>query len=260
MTSTLLFLLTSVAPVQPLAPIDTAVTPLSLTPAAELVEDKPVYEKWTGSVSLGGSYSDGNTKKRTGAASINAEYRADESNRYSVGFIWNYSEDSGALSQRQTQARAQWDHFFSKRFYGLVQGSLENDFQQTLDLRSTIGAGAGYQFYDDAEFKLAGELGLAYNDEDYRNSSDDKHFLSARVAEKWDWVVNEKVSLSQVGELFPSLENSQDIYARVDTKAKVSLTAKMFAQLEWLYQWNNNPASGKVRSDNLVLLGVGWSF
>lgn len=260
MTSLLTVLIASLATEQPSAPLSALAVPIEPAPLAVLVDDAPVYGKWTGSVSLSASYADGNTNKRTASASVNTEYRADEANRYSLAFLWNYAQENGAISQRQTQGRLQWDHFFTKRFYGLLQGSAENDFQQTLDLRTTIGAGVGYQFFDDADFKLAGEVGLSYVDESYKNSADDKSFLAARLAEKWEWKASEKFTLSQVGELFPSLETSDDITARVDTKAKLSLTAKMFAQLEWLYQWNNSPASGKDRVDNLILLGVGWSF
>jgi hypothetical protein len=40
----------------------------------------------------------------------------------------------------------------------------------------------------------------------------------------------------------------------------MNLTEKMFAQLGWLFTWDNTPAAGAERTDNLVLLTIGWSF
>ena len=34
----------------------------------------------------------------------------------------------------------------------------------------------------------------------------------------------------------------------------------MFAQLQWLYQYTAIPADDRERTDNLLVLGIGWSF
>lgn len=219
----------------------------------------PVEPKWTGSVTLGASYSDGNTHRRTASATADAEYRR-EKDRTTLGFLWNYAEEQAGITDRKTQGRAKYDYFFSKKMYGLVQASAENDYQSTLQLRYTLGAGLGYQFEDTDSWKLSGELGASYVNENFDGTSDDNDYIAARAAYKWDWKPNAKYTLGQVGEIFPSLERGEDVNARVDTKARMNLTEKMYAQLEWLYQWDNTPATGKKRVDNLVILGLGWSF
>jgi putative salt-induced outer membrane protein YdiY len=215
--------------------------------------------KWTGSVALGASYSDGNTDRRSASATVDTEKRR-EKDRFTLGFLWRYADDSGILTDRQTQLRGKYDYFFSKKMYGLAQASAEDNFSAALDLRLTAGVGLGYQFKESPSWKIAAEAGLSYVDSDYTGTVDDTAYLAARAAYNWDWKPNTKYNLSQVGEIFPSLERSEDINARVDSKGRVNLTDKMFAQLQWLYQWDNTPATGKVRSDNMVLLGVGWSF
>jgi hypothetical protein len=34
----------------------------------------------------------------------------------------------------------------------------------------------------------------------------------------------------------------------------------MFAQVQWVMDWDNTPASGAERVDSLFLLTVGWKF
>jgi putative salt-induced outer membrane protein YdiY len=219
----------------------------------------PVEPKWTGSVSLGLSYSDGNTRRRTASASVDAEYRR-EKDRTTLGLLWNYAEEQTGISDRKTQGRVKYDYFFSKRVYGLLQASGESDYRSALDLRTTIGAGLGRQFEDSATWKLSGELGVSYVNSDFKGTADDTDYLAGRAAYTWNWKPNPKYELGQLAEIFPSLETMDDVNARVDTKGRMNLTDKMFAQLEWIYQWDNTPAAGKLRVDDLVLFGLGWSF
>ena len=90
--------------------------------------------------------------------------------------------------------------------------------------------------------------------------ADDGQYLAARVAYKWDYAHSDRWSFSQTAEIYPSLEESDDVYAKVDTRAKATLSENMFAQFQWLYDWNNTPAEGKKRVDNLYLITIGWTF
>ena len=236
----------------PVPSVETVAAPLQAAAA-------PVEPKWTGAVALGATYSDGNTDRRTASATGDAEYRR-ERDRITLGVLWNYADESRVLSDRKTQARAKYDYFFTKKFYGLAQASGEADYAAAIDLRTTIGVGLGYQFAESETWKLNGEVGLSYVDADYFGTVDDDSYTAARAAYSWDWKPNDKYNVSQMAEIFPSLEDGDDVNARVDTKGRMNLTAKMFAQIQWLYQWDNTPATGKVRNDNLVVFGLGWSF
>jgi putative salt-induced outer membrane protein YdiY len=238
----------------PALPTESQPLEAQATPAPEVA--KP---KWTGSVSLGATYSDGNTDRRSTSATADAEYRR-EKDRTTLGLLWNYAEEQGSVTDRKAQGRIKYDRFFSKKMYGLAQTSAEYDWSASLDLRYTAGLGVGYQFQDKPSWKVSGELGVSYVNNDYVGTVDDTDYVAARAAYNWDWKPNTKYNLSQTGEIFPSLETADDVSARVDTKGRMNLTDKMFAQLQWLFQWDNTPATGKVRTDNLVMLGIGWSF
>lgn len=236
-----------------------AAAPLDSLQGAAPPPPEAVKPKWTGAVALGATYSDGNTDRRSASATADAEYRR-EKDRTTLGFLWNYADESGVITARKTEGRAKYDRFFSKKFYGLAQASADADYSAAIELRTIVGVGVGYQFQDKAHWKLSGELGLSYVDTDYVGTADDSSYPAARAAYAWAWTPNDKYNLAQNAEIFPSLEDGEDVTARVDTKGRLNLTKTMFAQLQWLYQWDNTPATGKVRDDNLVLLGVGWSF
>lgn len=244
--------------------VDAPAPPAPATlPTSSLLQDEAAEAAadpaWKGAVTVGASVSDGNTKIKRASATADA-VKDMEDHRYTLGFQWNFAQETGVITQRRTLARAQYDKFISEKMYWLANVSFEADSQADLDLRTIAGFGLGYQFKDTEKFKLAGEAGLSYFDEDYGDDDADGDYIAARLAYKWDYLHSDRWAFSQNAEIYPSLEESDDVYAKVDTRAKATLTDNMFAQLQWLFDWDNTPASGKKRVDNLYLLTVGWKF
>jgi putative salt-induced outer membrane protein YdiY len=241
---------------------ETASTPAPAPVIPSLQEEEAIMNKWTGAVSFGGSISEGNTDSRSASAVADAQYRR-EKDRTTLGLTWNYLQDKATgnwnVTQRRTYGRAQYDYFFNPKTYGLAQLSAESDKFSLLDLRTTYGLGVGHQFREDDTLKINAEVGLAWVDEDFKVGTDSS-YVAARGAYNIDYVINPKWNLLHRGEIFPSLEDSDDVYARLDTRLKITLTEKMFAQLQWLFDWDNTPATGAQRDDNRYLATLGWSF
>ena len=233
--------------------------------ANELVAWKPDTE-WTGSIAVGGTLSTGNTERRSATANAEA-IRRSEDTRLTLRGTWDYSEDQDQtvdppdwnITQRRLFGSAKYDWFFSKKAYLWGQGTAENDKFADLELRSTIGGGLGYQIYDEKDYSLQTELGLSYFDEKRYVNPDDS-YLAARLAYRARWSPNDKVTLLQDGEFYPSLEDVEDFYARLDTRARASLTDTMFAQLQWVFDYDNTPAPDFERQDHRFIASIGWSF
>ncbi|MEO0478772.1 MAG: DUF481 domain-containing protein [Planctomycetota bacterium] len=251
-------------------------------PASQVVEPA-VGVVWDASIAVGGSISFGNTERRS--ANVDARLtRRTEENRFTGRFNWNYAEADteqaapGAplvtvtdVTQRTTFGSAQWDEFISECLFGYVNSSAEFDELANLRLRFIAGAGLGYQVVDSEEYSLAVEGGLAYVSEDNVDSplgqplsppapDPDAQYLAARASIKLDWDIIEDVHLSSQGEVFPSLEDNDNITARVDTRLQVTLTENLFAQFQWIFDYDNTPASGNERDDHLLTASIGWSL
>ncbi len=270
MTTLLAVLVTGLASPEaverPEAPI---ADPFAMTAAPGFDLSEPAYApdgpppeeigKWKGSVAIGATIANGTTNQKTASATADVHLRR-EKDRTTFGLLWNYSKEDGDTTQRRTIVTAKYDYFLSKKLYALANASGESDLNALLDLRMIFGVGLGYQFVEDEHWNVNGEAGLSYVDENYKDNSADAEFLAARLAYKVEYKVDDKWSAGQTGEIYPSLEDSDDVNSRVDTHAKVMLTDKMFAQAQWLFTWDNTPASGAKRTDNLYLLSLGWSF
>ncbi|MEE8467718.1 MAG: DUF481 domain-containing protein [Planctomycetota bacterium] len=222
------------------------------------VEEEPEPPKWTGALTFGSSITGGNTDIKKFSLTADAVKELEKS-RYTLGFLWNFSEEDDVISQRRVFGSGQFDRFVTERLYWLAQLSGESDKNASLDLRTTVGGGLGYQFLDSKKWKLSGEAGLSWLDERFATDGDNA-YLALRAAYNVDWVPNSIWNLSQALQVFPSLEDIDDVYAKVDTRLKVNISGSLFAQLQWVYDWNNTPAAGKERVDNLYLLTIGWTF
>lgn len=229
-------------------------------PTPEVVP--PQEPKWTGTVSAGGTITDGNSQTRQGNATADAELRR-EKDRWTLGFLWIYSEEKNTtgdwnLTDRRTSAKAKYDYFLTEKTYLLAQTSAEADEEADLELRWTLGVGAGRQFRETERTKLSAEAGLSWFDEEFKTSEDS--YLAARGAYNAEHALNPTFTIAQTGEIFPSLEDQDDVYAKVDTRLKIAFRENLIGQLQWVFDWDNTPAAGKDRVDNRYLASVGWKF
>lgn len=247
--------------------IVTALLPLFLaTPTlAEAPKPAPLAQEaetaepaWTGSVAAGAILRTGNNETRTANATADAIWRL-EKNRVTLGALWSYQDDDTGVLQRKTYGAAKYDHFLSEKAFAYGQVSGNSDKDADLKLRATLDLGAGEQFLDDETWKLSAEAGLSGISEDFKTSGQND-YVAARVAYSAKYFHNSSWELAQDAQLYPSLESSDDIYARVDTRAKLTLTESMFAQFQWVMEYDNTPDTGKERTDNLFSVSVGWSF
>ncbi len=216
-------------------------------------------DTWSGGVTAGITYSDGNTSRKS--ASITADAIKDYVNkdRWTTSLFWNYAEEGDFRTQRRAGIRSQFDMALDEVTYWYVNGSADADEQAGLDLRWTAGVGLGHIFRDDDEWRFAGEAGLSYFNEEFDDNTD-ADYIAARLAYRATWHYSEKLTLTQFTEVFPSLEESDDVYARIDTRALYQLSSSMIAQLQWVWDWDNTPAAGRDRSDHLVLGSIGWTY
>lgn len=249
-----------------LGPPPSGVSDHTRFPRARLAAINPPEEKpetWTGSMSVGLYFASGNTDRRGGDASVDAVRRT-EQDRITAGVAWNYAEDKTdgdwELTQRRVQAGLKYDYFLSEKSYLLANTGVEGDRFQDIDLRFTTGVGYGYQWIETDDLSFATEIGINYFSENFRSSTPDNSYITARLAYFLKWQLIDGIKLLQDVRFFPSLEDADDIYLKKDTRLRMSLAQSMFTELQWELDYDNTPSSGLDRIDNRLFLNVGWEF
>ncbi|MEY2747591.1 MAG: hypothetical protein RL112_2633, partial [Planctomycetota bacterium] len=181
----------------------------------------PAAVEWTGSVTLGASNSSGNTDTTSINASGDAERRA-EHDRWTAKAYWNYAEQDETISARKSGGSLKYDYFATKEIYYNGIAGLDNDLKAELDLRFYVGAGVGFQWREEDDFKWGSEVGLTYFSEK-RYEGEDDEYPAARLANNIAWNINDKTSFENSIEAFPSIEDVEDFFGKVDSKVRTNL-------------------------------------
>lgn len=239
----------------------------------------PQYPQWSGSLGVGSIFTGGNSITRSANASFNAVRRG-EKDRATYDLFWNWAEQKGTknsnpvpneddteLTQRNLGLGAKYDYFSSKELYYYANGSGKVDAVAQLDLRAILGVGLGYQWKETETLKWGTELGLSYVDESFEDSSFDASFVAARLGSNLTCQISKSSTFEQVAELFPSLEDSEDVIAKLDNRLKMIITGKWIAQIQYVLDFDGSAptgsgpgADGTKETDHRVVLSLGWSF
>lgn len=250
--------------------LEGATTSLGVADLGMINPPAKVEPTWTGSVKVNGLWTDGNTDRRAIGASFDASRRT-EIDRISVDASWDYSEDKSndatsatfrqwTLNQRRAGGGLKYDYFVTKKWYALATTRVLGDTLADIQLRFTGGVGVGYTWIEDKQTTFLTEAGVSYFNENFRSNTPSQDYLAARVAYKLTHAFTDKTKLVHGVEAFPSTENITDTYLQAKTEITTSLTESMIASIAHVLDWDNTPSPGKDRTDNRVLLSVGWTF
>jgi putative salt-induced outer membrane protein YdiY len=224
--------------------------------------------KWTGNLSAAVSSTHGNTKAEAVSASVNAARRS-EKDRTTVGADYGKTKqrdrDTGEdkTTEDWWRAKAQYDYFFTKKFFGFMNGRYEKDAVARLDRRVVVGGGAGYQWIETDKTSFSTNLGLAslYEKYDVDPPADDTNSqISLQLGYNVDHKITKNLRFVHDLTYYPSLEQFSDYYLTTTAELRATLTKSMFANFKVIFNYDESPAEGQGSTDVKYLLGVGMTF
>jgi putative salt-induced outer membrane protein YdiY len=215
--------------------------------------------KLTGHANLGYASSSGNTDTEKWYVDFEAVARTRD-NRYTVGGEARRAEDNGIETESNWLGFMKYDHFLSKKWYAYANGNFENDEFKDIRLRTTLGVGSGYQFVEDPRKNLSLEGGVSYVNTDFDVAEDDS-YPAGRVAIKYDqFLFRTNVQFFHTDETYVDLQDAENVFLRTSTGFRFPLVSRLNATVQYDYDWENQPAPGRVKDDQTVraTLGVTW--
>jgi putative salt-induced outer membrane protein YdiY len=218
----------------------------------------PLSRQWNGSVTAGGNIMTGNNDRAALALATEGE-RKGEDDRFSLQVRYSIAQSEGALSTRNAFGALEYNRFFTKEWYGLLSVSLLNDTFQDLNLRTIVGPGIGYQFWDESKQHLSLETGIAYLSEDHKAHPDTSWF-TLRLAGRYNYPVSDTILFSNQLILYPSLEKLGEFELRNEAALSTSLGASWSMKLTSILDYVDSPPSGVKNLDSNIMLGLQYGF
>jgi putative salt-induced outer membrane protein YdiY len=237
-------------------------------PLADLASINPPPKpepKWTGSISAGVTATSGNTSTEAINASISLARRS-EKDRTTAGFDYakGKQEDPDTGEKKTTEdwwrATAQYDYFFSKRFFGFVNGRYEKDTIAELDRRVVVGGGGGYQWIESEKTNFSTSAGIASLYEKFDNTTSSNSEMSAQAGYSFDHQINGSVKFLHDLTYFPAFSSFSDYYLTSTAEIRASLTKSMFADFKTIFNYDATPAVGRGSTDVKYIFSIGMNF
>ncbi|MCS6319083.1 MAG: DUF481 domain-containing protein [Nitrospira sp.] len=233
--------------------------PESSVPLADISAINVEPLRLTGTITIGGHNASGNssTKAFNSAARLTIQaYRQ----RLLLEGKYNYGQAGDLVTARNSLASVKHDYFLSKQIFIESFGMLEKDTLQNLQLRTTIGSGLGYQFYESARTTLALSLGLAHVNEHFTNSPNTQT-PSGRWSLRWEHALwPDRVKLFHRHEGFYDVNAGNAFRINADQGVRITVYKNLFFNVEYDIRLNTQPAPGRVKLDESLIFGVGYEL
>jgi putative salt-induced outer membrane protein YdiY len=250
----------SIAAGEPLKPQTFALTQVaSINPPA-----KP-EPKWTGSISGSVASTHGNTSTESFSGSFSTMRRS-EKDRISANADYARSErkdpDTGDedTTENWWKTKAQYDYFFTKKFFGFVNGRYEKDAIAELDRRVVVGGGGGYQWIEEPETSFSTSFGLASLYEKFDNETDSNSEISLQAGYNLSKTLYKRVKLLHELTYYPSVEQFSDYFLTTSAELRATMVKNLFASFRVIFDYDASPAEGRGSTDVKYLLGIGLTF
>jgi putative salt-induced outer membrane protein YdiY len=214
--------------------------------------------RWKGNFNVGASFQTGNAERTNIALGAEAARRT-EQDRFALRFLHNYAEEESSVTARSYFGAGKYDYFFTERYYAYLAAELLKDKTKDLNLRTVVGPGVGYQFWDDAVTSLSVEAGIAYFSEDLKTGTD-KDWITARLAGDYRRVLREGVVFTDLLVIYPSLERARDYKLRNEAVITTSLTDGLSLRIANILDHDGNPPEDVKRNDWYWIVGVQYIF
>ena len=210
-------------------------------------------------VNIGVTVTSGNTDRSS--THFDGEFSARTAkNKYTAGVESDSSKENGVKTESNSSGYIKYDHFLSEKWFASSNALFEKDSFKDLNLRSTLGIGAGYQFFETPVTNLSIESGINYVDEDYITGADTS-FSAGRWAVNYNrYFYNKAFQLFHFHEGYISLQDTNDMFIRSRTGIRVPLFAHINASLQYNLDWDKSPAPGRKKTDGMLMFTLGYQF
>jgi putative salt-induced outer membrane protein YdiY len=184
-----------------------------------------------------------------------------DKHRFIIGGELNKEKDRGRTSADNWRAYGKYNYFLTQKWFLLANTLFENDKFKDLDLRTTLGAGIGYNFFESKELNLNVGAGPAYIKENFIKA-EDKDFPAAQWIVRYDqYFFNRHVQLFHDNNGYWSLSDSNNWLIYTRQGFRLPLYKGLTATFQYNYDYDNDPSEdAEEKWDSKLLFLLGWQF
>jgi len=202
----------------------------------------------------------GNTD--TDKAHLDGEFSArTEKNRFILGGELNKEKDRGATSSEDWKAYGNYSHFLTEKWFFYALSLFEHDKFADLDLRSTLGGGAGYQFFESDTLNLYVSAGPGYVNEDFIEDEDQDFGVGQWVISYDQYFFDKTFQLFHNQNGYFKIANSSNWVIKTRQGIRFPIYKGLATTFQYRYDYDNEPSEDADKKwDSRLMFLIGWEF
>lgn len=216
--------------------------------------------KISGRINAGLTQERGNTD--TDNLELDSEFNArSDKNLYTFLGELNKEKSGGSTTVENWLAFGRYSYFLTHKWFLYAQGLFEHDKFDDLNLRSTLGAGPGYYFFESDTLNLSVSAGPAWVDEDFDKAEDDDYSAGQWLINYDQYFFNKAFQLfhRQIGLI--SLSNSENWLLKTRQGLRFPIYKGFTTTLQYNYDYDNDPSPDADKKwDSKLMFLLGWQF
>ena len=225
--------------------------------------DPDVVKDWSGSVALGLSLTQGNSKTMTATGAAGAEklWRTDE---FRLGVDGEYglnnfgTKSNEVVNAENVHGFVDYKHLFNERLYGDLRLDAFHDDVADLQFRINVGPAVGYYFIKQEDTRLNAEIGPGY--EIQRQNEQETQFFTLRVGERLEHSFSKVWKIWEEVIYLPKMDDFATYLLLSEAGTEVAMNSRFSLRLMFQDRYNSKPAAGKVPNDLAILASLVWRF
>ena len=212
---------------------------------------------WGGFIDAKYSQSEGNTELR------NIEFQAEavrttKVDRLRLNAYTNNASNGNTKTAQRSWGDVRLDLFLPRDFFYFLQGRLETDDLQSIDLRTTIGAGIGKTWYGQDEFKLDLGVGYSFVREAFTNNTDNSEGTMLLTLDI-DRRLARNLHFEMRNIAYPKPSDGEfRLTSQTNLKSKISKDLSFL--VGFLQRYDSDPIAGQRESDYQITTGLRKDF
>jgi|ERR1043166_3190000 putative salt-induced outer membrane protein YdiY len=216
--------------------------------------------EWHGGIDLAYRATDGNTHT-VGFFAAAEGLRESEVDKFHLKVISRYGKTSGIMTERNTYGLGEYAYKFTPEIFGYVSAEFLSDTFKDIELRSIFAIGAGYVFLKEKEIDFWADAGVAYINNDYRDTKDESHAgarLHAHLRVTVPWIGIDVVD--DITE-YPNFKDGSHWQLHNEASLATSVGKGWTLKVGAITDYDHKPVlPGLSQIDDVYFVGLGYHF
>ena len=184
-----------------------------------------------------------------------------QKHRFTIGGELNKEKARRETTVSNWKAYGKYDYFIKPKWFLYASSLLENDKFADLDLRTTLGAGGGHQFFESEKLNLMASAGVAYINENFI-VAEDEEFPGAQWIIRYDqFFFNKSVQLFHSNNGYISFDDTSNWLINTRQGLRFPLYKGFVTTLQYNFEYNNDPSPDAIEKwDSSLMFLLGYQF